>query len=41
MQRAAKKERNQAEDSVDRDIELLSKRVMKEISDNETNEKSS
>ena len=41
MQRAAKKERNQAEDPVDKDIELLSKRVMKEISDNETNEKSS
>jgi hypothetical protein len=43
MQRAVKpkKERKQEiEDPVDRDIELLSKRVMKEISDNETNEKS-
>ncbi len=43
MQRAvkSKKEREQVEDPVERDIDLLSKRVMKEISDNEINEKSS
>lgn len=45
MQRVVKhkKERkqNEIEDPVDRDIELPSKRVMKEISDNEMNEKPS